>query len=182
MSVMYRLINRSMVVPTRRSHAERGATSSQSWCGRKYVGAMADFGVYSPHSRTSVLRTLNWRHYKDKLPPARTIANKNGSTSKVFEWRLLLKDVDGRTKFVESNKGNVVSFTEHQLDACDIIRTKWLLKTFSFRNLFRYDTGKSSPGSLYYSFALGRHVSIFSWAPEGSSILQEGQSNKRGRV
>ena len=47
-------------------------------------------------------------------------------------------------------------------DACNIIRKKWLLKTFSFKNLFRYETGKSSPGSLYYSFTLGTHVRILS--------------------
>jgi len=110
---------------------------------------MADFGVCSPHSRPSVLGTLNWRHYNDKLPPARTIVNKNESTSKVFEWRLLLKDVDGRTKFVESNKGNVVSFTEHQLDACEIIRTKWLLKTYELvSSIFPTREGFFVPGGL----------------------------------
>jgi len=56
-----------------------------------------------------------------------------------------LKDVDGRTKFVESNKGNVVSFTEHQLDACEIIRTKWLLKTYGIKYFFRRGKGFSFP-------------------------------------
>ena len=69
---------------------------------------MKDQGIYAHHFRPKGRGLCNWRQYGN-LPHARTqeILNKHGNivTQKVFEWRGLFKDINGRKKFVEGKKG-----------------------------------------------------------------------------
>jgi hypothetical protein len=65
--------------------------------GRPEPGAMTDRGNYAQHERLHSKGLLNWRRY-GKLPPAQTIIDADGYEVKVFEWRGLFKNVDGRKR------------------------------------------------------------------------------------
>jgi hypothetical protein len=106
---------------------------------------MADVSIIAPRTRPSVRGRLHWKHYNNTMPPAITITNADGTSTKVFEWRMLLKDIDGRQKLVESSEGETKKITEGFLDICDVIRTKWLLKTYGVKYFFRPGKGFSLP-------------------------------------
>jgi hypothetical protein len=74
------------------------------------------------------------------MPPAVTVLNADGSSTKVFEWRMLLKDIGGRQKMVDSREGEIERFPEAFIVVCDIIRTRWISKYY--RVLYRFRPGK----------------------------------------
>ena len=60
------------------------------------------------------------------MPPAVTVKNRDGSSAKVFEWRMHLQDIGGWKKLVESKEGKIGRIPEIVVDGCDIIRIKWI--------------------------------------------------------
>jgi len=126
------------------SSSERSRKGSTEHCAlavgspaprsRPEPGSLKDQGIYAHHIRPKGRGLWNWRQYGN-LPHARTqeILNKDGNivTQKVFEWRGLFKDINGRKKFVEGKKGAAtICLTEAQIDFWDRVRIKWLAKIY----------------------------------------------------
>lgn len=101
---------------------------------RPQPGALMDHGIYAFHSRPIGSGLCNWRQYGN-LPHARThdIIDKDGNIlrQKVFEWRGLFKDINGRETFVEGENGAAtIRLTEAHVDFWDRVRIKWLAKKY----------------------------------------------------
>ncbi len=108
---------------------------------RPLPGAMVDVGICAPHTRRR--GRLHWTRYTNEMPPAITVVNGDGSATKVFEWKMLLKNVDGRMKLVKSKEGKTVRTHEPFIEVCDVIRSKWLLRTYGINYLYRPERGFS---------------------------------------
>jgi len=71
-------------------------------------GALMDHNIYAHNSRPRGRGLCNWRQYGN-LPHACThdIIDKDGNIlrQKVFEWRGLFKDINGRETFVDGKNG-----------------------------------------------------------------------------
>jgi hypothetical protein len=107
---------------SRKGRSEQHALAANLSAPRKRpeCGSLKDKGIYRHHNRPNGCGLYHWRQYGN-LPHARTqeIVNKEGHivTEKVFEWRGLFKNINGRKKFVEGKKGaETICLTEDQID------------------------------------------------------------------
>jgi hypothetical protein len=119
---------------------------------RPEPGAMADRGNYAQHERLHSKGLLNWRRY-GKLPPAQTIIDADGYEVKIFEWRGLFKNVDGRKRVFfpgkdylgEQGGTDAIAIREEVVDFWDFVRLRWLVKEYgSASTLMGIPPGMSS--------------------------------------
>lgn len=99
---------------------------------RPEPGAMAEppgGGVYSAHERPNSRGLLNWRNY-GVLPRAKTV-EVQGEQVKVYVWRGLFQEIDGRKVFAEQEDGpDEIEMSESKLDFWDSLRNRWLQKRY----------------------------------------------------
>jgi len=130
---------------------------------RPEPGAMTDrVGILAPHERLNSKDLLNWRRY-GKLPPAQTIIDKDGYEVKVFEWRGLFKNVDGRERVFFPGKDNLGKDTliirEAALDFWNRVRIRFLEKRYvHIGNIFRTWDSRKSPYKCYCLTCLWRRL------------------------
>ena len=148
--------------PRRRAAADSTAVEV-SPRKRPEPGAMTDrVGIYVPHERLHSKGLLNWRRY-GKLPPAQTIIDKYGYGVKVFEWRGLFKNVDGRERVFSPGKDNsgkdTLIIREAALDFWNRVRIRFLEKRYGhIGNIFRTWDSRKSPYKCYCLTCLWRRL------------------------
>ena len=102
---------------------------------RPEPGAMAEplgGGVYRTQERPNSRGLLNLRNC-GVLSPAKTF-DTGGAHVKVFMWRGLFQEIEGRMVFTEQESGpDVIQMSESKLDFWDSLRNRWLHRWYGQR-------------------------------------------------